>query len=177
MSETAHPFESLTPDFIMDAVENLGYVCDCRIFPLNSFENRVYQIGIQDEAPLIGKFYRPGRWSDAQIVEEHRFALTLTEHELPVVAPLVDIRGESLFHYKGFRFALYPRQGGHAPEFDNLDNLLIMGRLLGRLHAIGASRPFRHRPHLDIESFGRDSVELISEQFIPAEYKANYDIL
>lgn len=177
MSEAQHPFESLTPDFIMDAVENLGYVCDCRIFPLNSFENRVYQIGIQDEAPLIGKFYRPGRWSDAQIVEEHRFALTLTDHELPVVAPLVDNRGESLFHYKDFRFALYPRQGGHAPEFDNLDNLLIMGRLLGRLHAIGASRPFRHRPLLDIESFGRDSVELISEQFIPAEYKANYDIL
>lgn len=177
MPETQHPFEALTPDFIMDALESLGYVCDCRIFPLNSFENRVYQVGIEDESPLIAKFYRPERWSDAQIVEEHRFAWALRENDLPVVAPLSDEQDESLFHYGGFRFALYPRQGGRAPEFDNLDNLLIMGRLLGRLHALGAARPFEYRPRLDIESFGRASIDLVSERFIPSEHKTNYDIL
>ena len=112
-----------------------------------------------------------------QIVEEHRFCFELAEQELPVVAPLVNGRGESLFHHRGFRFALYPRQGGHAPEFDNLDNLLIMGRTLGRMHAIAATRPFRHRPRLDCSTFGYDSVALVSDRFIIAEYKANYDAL
>lgn len=177
MTENQPPFQSLTPSFIMDAVESQGYVCDCRTLALNSYENRVYQVGIEEGQPLIAKFYRPGRWTDAQIGEEHQFCFELREHELPVVAPLCNEAGESLFHYGGFRFALYARQGGHAPEFDDLDNLLIMGRLLGRLHRIGAIRPFVHRPHLDGQSFGRDSVALISEHFIPAEYKANYDAL
>ena len=177
MAENQPPFQSLTPSFIMDAVESQGYVCDCRTLALNSYENRVYQVGIEEGQPLIAKFYRPGRWTDAQIGEEHQFCFELREHELPVVAPLCNEAGESLFHYGGFRFALYARQGGHAPEFDDLDNLLIMGRLLGRLHRIGAIRPFVHRPHLDGQSFGRDSVALISEHFIPAEYKANYDAL
>jgi Ser/Thr protein kinase RdoA (MazF antagonist) len=172
-----HPFAALTPGLIMDAVENCGFICDCRTFPLNSYENRVYQVGIEDDAPLIAKFYRPGRWSDAQILEEHQFCFELAEHELPVVAPLVNDRNSSLFHYGGFRFALYPRQGGHAPEFDNLDNLLIMGRTLGRMHAIAATRPFAHRPRLDSASFGHASVALISEQFMIPEYQANYDAL
>jgi len=177
MDTNRHPFETLTPSFIMDAIESRGYLCDCRTFALNSYENRVYQVGIEDGPPLIAKFYRPERWSDAQIAEEHRFCLELAEHELPVVAPLTDDDGKSLFRFGGFRFALYPRQGGHAPEFDNLDNLLIMGRLLGRLHAVGATRPFDHRPRLDIESFGRQSVALIGDSFIPAEYRANYAAL
>ncbi|MDW7645502.1 MAG: serine/threonine protein kinase [Desulfuromonadales bacterium] len=177
MTENQPPFQSLTPSFIMDAVESQGYVCDCRTLALNSYENRVYQVGIEEGQPLIAKFYRPQRWTDAQIGEEHQFCFELREHELPVVAPLRNEAGESLFHYGGFRFALYARQGGHAPEFDDLDNLLIMGRLLGRLHRIGAIRPFVHRPHLDGQSFGHDSVALISERFIPAEYKANYDAL
>jgi Ser/Thr protein kinase RdoA (MazF antagonist) len=172
-----HPFQVLTPSFIMDAVESQGFRCDCRTLALNSYENRVYQVGIEDGAPLIAKFYRPARWSDEQILEEHGFCLELAGHELPVVAPLVNDRAESLFHFGGFRFALYPRQGGHAPELDNLDNLLILGRLLGRLHRIGALRPFVHRPQLDCTSFGRDSVTLISERFIPPSYKANYDAL
>ena len=177
MTTTPHPFHKLTPSFVMDAVESRGYRCDCRTLALNSYENRVYQVGIEEGQPLIAKFYRPGRWSDAQIIEEHQFTLELAEHELPVVAPLTSEAGESLFHFGGFRFALYPRKGGHAPEFDNLDNLLIMGRLLGRIHRIGATRPFAHRPRLDLESFGRASVALISEKFIPPEYKANYDVL
>ena len=172
-----HPFQTLTPSFIMDAVESRGFVCDCRTLALNSYENRVYQVGIEEGEPLIAKFYRPGRWSDDQIREEHRFCFELAEQELPVVPPLADEGGESLFFHGDFRFSLYPRKGGHAPEMDNLDNLLILGRLLGRIHAIGALRPFLHRPRLDSRSFGHDSVALISEHFIPKEFKANYDAL
>jgi Ser/Thr protein kinase RdoA (MazF antagonist) len=174
MTESPHPFQTLTPSFIMDAVESRGFLCDCRTFALNSYENRVYQVGIEDGLPLIAKFYRPGRWSNAQILEEHRFCRELVEHELSVVAPLTDDAGESLFQYGEFRFALYPRQGGHAPEFDDVDNLLILGRMLGRIHQIGAVRPFEHRPTLDVQSFGYASVALISERFIPSEYRASY---
>ncbi len=177
MTDKQHPFQALSPAFIMDAVESQGYVCDCRTLTLNSYENRVYQMGIEDQAPLIAKFYRPERWSDEQILEEHQFCFELADHELPVVAPLRNEQGASLFVYNSFRFALYPRQGGHAPELDNLDNLLILGRLLGRIHCIGALRPFQHRPRLDSRSFGHDSVALISEQFVPPETKANYDAL
>ena len=174
MPETMHPFQTLTPDFIMNAVESLGFHCDCRTSALNSYENRVYQVGVEDGQPLIAKFYRPGRWSDEQILEEHRFCFELAEHELAVVAPWRNPAGESLFYHGLFRFALYPRQGGHAPEFDNLDNLLILGRMLGRIHAIGAVRPFNHRPTLDVQSFGHASVALIREHFIPAEYRESY---
>jgi len=174
MPESAHPFHALTPNFIMDAVESRGFRCDCRTLALNSYENRVYQVGIEDGQPLIAKFYRPGRWSDRQIIEEHGFCFELAEHELPVVAPWRSPDGESLFHHHGFRFALYPRQGGHAPEFDNLDNLLILGRMLGRIHCIGGVRPFEHRPVLDSPSFGHASVELIREHFIPIEYRSSY---
>jgi len=174
MPESPHPFQTLTPSFIMDAVESQGYRCDCRTSALNSYENRVYQVGIDEGQPLIAKFYRPGRWSDEQIGEEHQFCFELAEHELSVVAPCRNKAGESLFHFQGFRFALYPRQGGHAPEFDNDGNLLILGRMLGRIHAIGAIRPFEHRPTLDSVSFGHKSVEIINERFIPDEYRASY---
>ena len=174
MSESTHPFQSLTPSFIMDAVESQGYRCDCRTSALNSYENRVYQVGIDEGQPLIAKFYRPGRWSDEQIVEEHQLCFELEEHELSVVAPCRKEDGESLRRYQGFRFALYPRQGGHAPEFDNNENLLILGRMLGRIHSIGAIHPFQHRPTLDSQSFGHASVALIAEHFIPDEYRASY---
>lgn len=174
MKTTTHPFQKLTPDFVMDAVESLGFHCDCRMLALNSYENRVYQVGIEEGQPLIAKFYRPDRWNDAQIVEEHDFSSELAAHELPVVAPWRTASGESLFHHQRFAFALYPRQGGHAPEFDNLDNLLILGRMLGRMHRIGAVSPFQHRPILDSHSFGRESVALISERFIPADYCESY---
>jgi len=177
MTVHKHPFQQLTPDFIMDAVESQGFRCDCRNLTLNSYENRVYQVGIEDSKPLIGKFYRPNRWTDRQIVEEHDLSLELAGHELPVVAPWRNSAGESLFLYHNFRFALYPQQGGHAPEFDNLDNLLILGRMLGRMHRIGAVRPFQHRPLLDSASFGHASVALISEKFIPSEYRESYGVL
>jgi Ser/Thr protein kinase RdoA (MazF antagonist) len=174
MTKNPHPFQNLIPGFIMDAVESQGFRCDCRTSPLNSYENRVYQVGIEEGEPLIGKFYRPGRWSDAQIIEEHRFCIELAEHELPVVAPWMNGARETLFHHEGFRFALYPRQGGRAPEFDNLDNLPILGRMLGRIHRIGSVRPFARRPTLDSRTFGHESVELIRERFIPEEYRESY---
>jgi Ser/Thr protein kinase RdoA (MazF antagonist) len=174
MPDAPHPFDILTPEFIMDAVESLGFRCDCRILALNSYENRVYQVGIEEGKPLVAKFYRPDRWSDAQILEEHFFCLELAEHELPVVAPWSRTGGGTLFQHGGMRFALYPRQGGHAPEFDNLDNLEILGRMLGRIHRVGATRPFEHRPVIDVESFGRAAATLILERFIPDEYRESY---
>ena len=174
MKNSEHPFTTLTPERVMDAVESCGYRCDCRTFALNSYENRVYQVGIDDGAPLIAKFYRPERWSVAQIQEEHRFTLELASHELPVVAPLCGEDEITLHHFAGFHFALYRREGGHAPEFDNPEQLLSLGRCLGRIHRIGAVRPFRHRPTLDRATFGVQSVALLRERFVPAEYLDNY---
>ena len=154
MHENSHPFHRLTPDFIMDAVESQGFRCDCRTLALNSYENRVYQVGIDDGQPLIAKFYRPGRWSDEQIIEEHDSASNWPNTNCRWWRPGAMLPARASFTTTDFRFALYPRQGGHAPEFDNLDNLLILGRMLGRIHRIGAVRPFVHRPALDSRSFG-----------------------
>lgn len=174
-NDLIHPFERLTPSFLMDAVETLGYWCDGRTFPLNSYENRVYQVGIEDQEPLIAKFYRPNRWSREQILEEHAFSFELAEQELPVVTPLKDNQGDTLFEYDGFMFSLFPRKGGHAPELDNMDNLFTLGRLLGRMHRVGASQPFKFRPEINSQNFGHDSVAFISEHFIPSELKPAYD--
>ena len=112
-----HPYSELTPDCILDAVEACGLPVDGRLLALNSYENRVYQVGIEDQAPIIAKFYRPERWTDPQILEEHAFATELAQAEVPVVAPLDD-KG-TLHRHLGFRFALFPRRGGRAPEFDD----------------------------------------------------------
>jgi Ser/Thr protein kinase RdoA (MazF antagonist) len=172
-----HPFDRLSPDLLIDAVESVGFLSDGRLLALNSYENRVYQVGIDEQAPMIAKFYRPERWSREQILEEHEFCFQLVEQELPVVAPWRSANGDSLHQFGGFSFALYERKGGHAPELDNLDNLFILGRLMGRIHGVGAMQPFQHRPVLDSQSFGWDSFELISEQFIPAELREAYDTL
>ena len=146
-----HPYSELTPDCILDAVEACGLPVDGRLLALNSYENRVYQVGIEDQAPIIAKFYRPERWTDAQILEEHAFATELAQAEVPVVAPLDD-KG-TLHRHLGFRFALFPRRGGRAPEFDDAKVLEWIGRFLGRIHAVGRSDRFRHRPALDVVSF------------------------
>lgn len=172
-----HPFDQLTPDFIMDAVESQGYRCDCRILTLNSYENRVYQVGIEDHEPLIAKFYRPERWSDEQILEEHEFTLELAKHELPVVAPLQNNHKKTLHKFQNFRFSLSPRKGGHSPELDNLEHLLVIGRLLGRIHLLGAQHSFKKRPQLDSQSFGHECVQFITEHFIPMEYREAYQSL
>ena len=171
----SHPFATLTPDLVLDAVESLGYLSDARVLALNSYENRVYQVGIEDDQPLIAKFYRPGRWSDAAIREEHAFSHELAGCEVPVVTPL-QRDGESLFEHAGFRFALFPRRGGRAPEPGNLDQLYSLGQLLGRLHAVGASRPFEHRETLTVAGFGQASLATLLEGgFVPRSLLPAYE--
>lgn len=173
-----HAYDALTPDAVLDAVEAQGYESDARIFPLNSYENRVYQIGIEDQQPLIAKFYRPERWSDAQIDEEHQFTVELANLEVPVVPPLADEKGSMMHQHGIYRFALFPRRGGRAPELDNLDHLLILGRYLGRIHAVGKIRQFKSRPSVDVQSYAIDSFDfLLASDFIPLELKTAYRTL
>ncbi len=176
-SPDTHPFSSLEPNFILQAIESSGYACDGRVLTLNSYENRVYQVGIEDGDPLIAKFYRPNRWTTEQIQEEHDFCFELADAELPVVAPLRNADGETIFNFGEFRLSLFPRKGGRAPELDNQDNLYVLGRFLGRMHLIGASEPFKFRPSIDSKTYGHDSVTYISEYFIPAELKQAYQSL
>lgn len=170
MNET--PYAGLTPDRVLDALEAIGLRGDGRVLALNSYENRVYQVGMDEGPPVIAKFYRPGRWSDEAILEEHAFVADLAGREIPVVAPLM-IDGNTLHHAGGHRIAVYPRQGGRAPEFSGGDTLTWMGRFLGRIHAVGAIAPYRHRPALDIETFGHEPREfLLTSGFIPTELLA-----
>ncbi|MGE5615619.1 MAG: serine/threonine protein kinase [Bacillota bacterium] len=164
-----HPYARLTPDVVLNSLEALGLACDGRLLALNSYENRVYQVGQEEGAPLVAKFYRPERWSEAQILEEHAFAIELAEAEVPVVAPLA-FAGRTLHESDGFLFAVYPRQGGRAPELDDGRTLEWIGRFIGRLHAVGRARPFTHRPALDIATFGDDSRRFLLENgCIPPE--------
>jgi Ser/Thr protein kinase RdoA (MazF antagonist) len=174
MADHPTPFSELTPDFILNALESLGLHCDGRLLALNSYENRVYQVGMEDAPPLVAKFYRPHRWSDAAIQEEHDFVQALAESEIPVVAPLMNA-GKSLLFYEGFRFAIFPRRGGRAPELGDPETLEWLGRFIGRIHAIGATADFVHRPTLDIASFGEEPRDyLLSHGFIPADLDAAY---
>jgi len=171
----SHPFAALTPDLVLDAVESLGFLSDARVLALNSYENRVYQIGIEDEQPLIAKFYRPQRWTDAAILEEHSFSAELADCDVPVVAPLQH-NGETLFRHADFRFALFPRRGGRAPEPGNLDQLYRLGQLLGRLHAVGATQPFVHREALGVSNFGHASLATLLEgNFVPRSLLPAYE--
>ncbi len=171
MSANTTPYDRLTPDVILDAIESIGFLADGRMFALNSYENRVYQIGIEEGKPLIAKFYRPGRWSNAQILEEHAFTQELADREIPVVPPLT-IAGKSLFEFAGYRFSLSPRRGGRAPELDNPDVLEWMGRFLGRIHAVGAISAFAHRPVIDIAGFGEAPRDwLLQHDFIPKDLR------
>lgn len=167
--KTQHPFSLLTPDTVLDAIDSTGIRCDGRLLALNSYENRVYQAGIEDAVPMIAKFYRPARWSDAAILEEHGFVDVLFEREIPVV-PALYIGGKTLHEYKGFRFSVFPRHGGRAPELDNPDTLEWMGRFIGRIHAVGALSSYQHRLALDIQSFGVEPLDyLLTHDFIPPE--------
>ena len=172
MSE--HNFAALSPDRVMDAVESLGYRCDARNLELNSFENRVYQIGIEDSEPLIGKFYRPNRWTDDQIIEEHQMTLNLAAQDLSVVAP-IELNGKTLFHHEGYRFSLYPRRGGRPPNLDDLDNLEVLGRHIGKIHAATSSTSFRYRPAITVDAYATETrTYLLAHNFIPDELMAAY---
>lgn len=160
-------FARLSPDLIMDAIESLGYQCDARILELNSYENRVFQIGLEQAEPIIAKFYRANRWTDDMIREEHDFTLQLTESDVSVVPPL-QIDSQTLFVFDEFRFSLYQRRGGRAPAIDDLDCLTILGRHIALIHNVGASSDFNHRPALSIEEFGLSAREfLLNNNFIP----------
>ena len=170
----ATPYAQLTPDAVLAAVESAGVLTDGRLLALNSFENRVYQVGIEDGAPLVAKFYRGGRWSDAAIAEEHAFAQELAEAELPVVAPL-RIGDSTLLKSGQFRFALYRRHGGRAPELESAQNLTWMGRLLARLHGVGARDVFRARGALDRETLIRaPSRAVLASPLPPAAQRERY---
>ena len=173
----AHPYDSLSPEWVLDAIESLGLWPDGRVLALNSYENRVFQIGIEEHPGVVAKFYRPDRWSDQAILEEHAFSAELAAQEIPVIAPSL-FKGQSLFREHGFRFAVFPRRGGRSPELDNLDHLEWIGRFLGRIHQLGQAEQFRHRPNIDCERLGRQArASLLESPHLPPQYRHDYDEL
>ena len=176
MTNTSHPYDSLTPDTVLDALESVGLQPDARILALNSYENRVYQIGMPNAAPVVVKFYRPQRWTDAQIQEEHDFAAELLSLEIPVAAPWRDASGASLHQFAGFGFAVFPCIAGRQPDLEYKDNLLVMGRYLGRVHLAGAAKKFSSRGELTVANMAVAPRQyLLQEGFIPAELSPAYE--
>ena len=172
----SHPYEALTPDVVMDALASVGLHGDGRLLALSSYENRVYPVHLEDayegNAAVVMKFYRPGRWSEAQIAEEHAFSAELLAAEVPAVAPLV-LGGRTLHDFGGFAFSVSPRKGGRAPELDDGEVLEWIGRFLARIHIVGAKRPFETRPALDVQTFGRDSRDwLLAHDKIPLDVQS-----
>ena len=169
------PYAGLGPDTVLDALDTVGFRGDGRFIALNSYENRVYQVFMEEGPPVVAKFYRPERWSDEQIGEEHAFVAELAEREIPVVAPLA-VDGRTLHAFNDFRFAVYPKRGGRAPELDNPETLEWIGRFIGRIHAVGAVRPFAARPAIDIESFGIEPRDwLLAHGFIPDDLRPAWE--
>lgn len=169
------PFYTMTPDRVIDAVESEGWLSDYRILALNSYENRVYQVGVDQAEPVIAKFYRPGRWTDAQILEEHAFCFELAQADISVVAPLCNEQQQSLLLFDQFRFALFARRGGRAPELDDPEHLYQLGVALGQIHAVGAQKSYQERPVLDAKSYGWQSRELILQHHIPTSLRPAYE--
>ncbi len=170
-----HAFLALTPDEMLDAVESRGIVCDGRFLVLNSYENRVYRVGVEEGPPIVAKFYRPGRWSDEGILEEHHFTQALEHEEIPVVAPLITELSQTLHHAGPFRFSLYPYRGGRSMEPDNPHHLEMLGRFIGRIHAVGALASFCHRPTIEVESFVRAPGEYLQVHgYIPAHLESRW---
>ena len=168
------PYSNLTPDVVLESVERVGFRCDGRILALNSYENRVYQLGTEDGGFVVAKFYRPQRWSDEGILEEHQFAYELVEHELPIVAP-IRIDDRTLHEHAGFRFAVFPRQGGRWPELGHSEERMLMGRFVGRIHAIGAVNRFEHRQEISIDRMGREASQYVLEsEWVPEHLIDSY---
>ncbi|QNA91014.1 serine/threonine protein kinase [Massilia sp. Dwa41.01b] len=172
--DAGHPFSSLDPGRVLDALDSVGLRGDGRLLALNSYENRVYQVGREEGPPVVVKFYRPARWSDAAILEEHAFVADLAEQEVPVV-PADIIDGRTLHSFEGFRFAVFPRRGGRAPELDDPKVLEWIGRFIGRIHALGATSAYAERPTLNLQTFGREPFDfLLRHDFIPHELRATW---
>ncbi len=165
------PYARLTPDLVIQAVERAGFVPDGRVLALNSYENRVYQVGLEEGTPVVVKFYRPGRWSREAILEEHGFALELAAAEIPIVAPLV-LDGVTLLEADGYPYAVYPRRGGRWPDLDSGDDRILMGRFLGRLHRVGGSRRFEYRPVLDAGAMAVKAAEFV----LDGEWLPDYQV-
>jgi Ser/Thr protein kinase RdoA (MazF antagonist) len=175
MNTQLTPFSALTPDIILSAMDSVGLPGDGRLLALNSYENRVYQVGIENAAAVVTKFYRPNRWTTAAILEEHSFIQELADNEIPVVPPLRFRENQTLNQADGFRFSVFPKQGGRVPEIEGREKLEWMGRFIGRIHAIGALKPFKERPTLDITHFGDEpSNYLLTHDFIPADLLSAY---
>jgi len=171
-TSTPHPFANLNPECVLDALDSVGQFADGRLLALNSYENRVYQVGMEEGPPVVVKFYRPERWSAAAILEEHAFVAELAEREIPVV-PALTIGGATLHEFSGFRFAVFARRGGRAPELDDPATLEWTGRFIGRIHAVGALASYAKRPGLTIDTFGVEPRDyLIANDFIPPELMA-----
>jgi Ser/Thr protein kinase RdoA (MazF antagonist) len=172
----SHPFESLTPDFILGAIDDCGYKTDGCLMALNSYENRVYQVGVEDAEPIIVKFYRPDRWCDEAIQEEHDYCADLVFSELPVVPPIKNSSGLSLHIKNMFRIAFFERKGGRAPELDREDHLKTLGRFLGRIHAAGSGSAFTYRPSISNLGYVRESINIV-QRFIPSDLQPAYGSL
>jgi Ser/Thr protein kinase RdoA (MazF antagonist) len=173
--ESTLAFLNLEPEQILSSLDGLGFACDGRFLTLNSYENRVYQVGVADGPPVVAKFYRPGRWSDDQILEEHEFAAELAALEIPVVPPL-SVEGRTLHRSGPFRLSVSPYRGGRAPELDDRRLTKQLGRLVARIHLAGESTAFRYRPTIDIESYGYRSADyLLDNGFIPREMADVYE--
>lgn len=178
MEPSQHPYAELSPVTVLEAVESLGFETDARIFALNSYENRVYQVGIAGQPSIIVKFYRPERWTTAQILEEHRFTRELSELEIPVVPPIEFPEQGTLLRFNNFQFSVFEQFLGRPPELDNLDNLLVMGRFVGRIHAVGATRGFEHRVELSTERFAISCRQfLLENDFLPKDLRPAYESL
>lgn len=168
-------FEDLTPDRVLDALESVGIQGDGRFLALNSYENRVYLIGVDGGQQVVVKFYRPMRWSDAAIWEEHAFVRELEMKEIPVVPPVTHGNNQTLHEHEGYRFAVYPRQGGRAPDLDNSDTRQWLGRFIGRIHAVGTMKAFQHRQTIDRRSFGQEPLDfLLKNNLLPIDLETAY---
>ena len=177
----AQDFAALDPDRVLDALAAVGLLGDGRLMALNSYENRVFLVHLDRPVPgtdigtVVAKFYRPGRWSNAQIAEEHAFSLELAAAEVPVVAPLL-LDGQTLHHHAGYAFSVSPYRGGRAPELDDDEVLEWVGRFLARLHAVGARQPFAHRPALNLQSFGVEPRNwLLENDFLPLDVRSAWE--
>jgi Ser/Thr protein kinase RdoA (MazF antagonist) len=178
-ANSAVPFARLTPETVLDALDGVlatgGVRTDGRLLPLNSYENRVYQVGVEDGPPVVAKFYRPARWSDAAILEEHAFVAELAAREIPAVTARV-LDGRTLHTFDGYRFSVFERRGGRAPDLDRRDTLEWLGRFIGRIHAIGQTRNYAERPTLDIDTFGYEPRDfLLAQRFVPNDVRTAWE--
>ncbi len=172
----AKRFNRLTPDQVLHAVEELGKRCTGRFIILNSYENRVYQLEMEDDSWVVGKFYRPGRWSQDTIRAEHDFVQELADDEVPAVCPLTLASGETIGEVDGILFALFPRVGGRNPEEFDDEQLAIVGRLVARMHNIGARKDAPHRMRLDAVTYGWNNLSYLMENdLVPEEARPNYE--